>query len=160
MSQFRTAYSPPVRVAKAFHVDQVDKETGEITRIPMKGRTKQAHKDECDINNILTRYRKSGLIDHVNRYQGRYGDVSTAEDFQTSVNRVMEANAMFMSLPAEIRRRFDNDPAAFLDFMLDPEKIEQQRELGLVPPENPPVAPVAPEPDPEPAPEPAPVPKK
>ena len=37
--------------------------------------TKQSFKDECNINNIMSKYMKDGLIGHVNKHQGRYDDL-------------------------------------------------------------------------------------
>ena len=38
---------------------------------------------------------------------------------------------MFADLPSSIRTKFNNDPAQYLDFVQDPEKLEEMRELGL-----------------------------
>lgn len=95
---------------------------------------KQAFKDECDINQILRRFQKTGLVEHVRQTQGRYGDFVSAPEFQEACNLVIEARAMFDSLPSKVRKRFDNDPAAFLDFAQNPENEEGMRELGLLPP--------------------------
>lgn len=93
--------------------------------------TKQCFKDECDITKILAKYRKTGLIDHVNRFQGHYGDFSSAQDYHASLNQVLQANDMFMTLPSDIRTRFDNDPGKFLAFVEDPANAASMVELGL-----------------------------
>ncbi len=121
--------------------------------------TKQAHKDECDINRIMAKYQKTGVITHVSRYSMEYGD-ATNLDYQTALNTVLEAQRMFADLPSSVRRRFDEDPAQFLAFVQDPENVEEMRSLGLVDiPEEPIPIPVVmaanPVPD-KPAPEPAP----
>lgn len=96
--------------------------------------TKQEFTDECNVNNILKKYEKTGLIDHLNRYQGQYGDVALAVDYQEALNTVMEAEEMFMSLPSSIRNRFDNDPAAFLAFTENPANEAELIEMGLAHP--------------------------
>ena len=100
--------------------------------------TKQSFRDESNINRIVSKYRKTGLLDHVNRHQGFYGDV-TGVDYQTALHTVMQAEESFGTLPADLRKRFDNDPGAFLAFMADPAKREEQYALGLRerPPEEP-----------------------
>lgn len=98
--------------------------------------TQQCFKDECDINNIMARWVKDGLTTHVNRYQGRYEDVSTAEDYHTSLNRVIAAQEAFESLPATIRSKFENDTGKFLEFVGDPTNKDAMAELGLLPTEN------------------------
>lgn len=88
---------------------------------------------DCDINNIMARYERDGLIPHVNQYQGQYGDFAEVYDYQTALNVVMNAEECFMSLPAQIRKRFDNDPGAFLDFVSDPLNRSEMVSMGLIP---------------------------
>ncbi len=92
---------------------------------------KQSFKEECDINTILKKYEKTGLIDHVSKYNGQYADVTEAVDYQTALNTVMAGEAAFMSLPASIRTSFGNDPHEFLEFAQDPENQEALVEMGL-----------------------------
>lgn len=116
--------------------------------------TKQEFKDECDINVIMKRYEKDGFLAHFNKYQGQYGDFLDAPEFHEAQNKVLVATEMFMSLPAAIRSRFDNDPGAFLDFVGDPANGKELVELGLaraVDPDPAPPTPPAP-PDPPPVP--------
>lgn len=93
--------------------------------------TKQASRDECDINQIMRRYQKTGIVEHVNKYQGRYGDFLQVTDYQTALNQVQAANDAFMSLPSSVRSRFDNDPAKFLEFMENPLNQAEMIKLGL-----------------------------
>ena len=96
--------------------------------------TEQSHLKACDINNIMKRYEKTGLLDHVNTYGGNYGDFTFAEDYHTSLNKILAADEMFMSIPAEIRAKFANDPAEFLNFVHDPSNAEELVKLGLANP--------------------------
>lgn len=96
-------------------------------------RTKQAHKDECDIHRIMAQYKQSGLIHHVNSRAAMYVDVSEMGDYREALQQVEVAQGLFMELPAKTRAEFDNDPAAFLDFVSDPANEEEMRELGLLP---------------------------
>lgn len=107
---------------------------GERTRVAVTftqpSRTKQAHKDECDINRILARYKQTGVVEHLNRFQGDYGDL-VAVDYQTAMNTVIEAQNAFNVLPASVRKRFANDPAEFLAFVSDPANKNEMVEMGL-----------------------------
>lgn len=96
---------------------------------------------ETDINNIMAKYQKTGLLTHVARYAGNYGDFSEVPDYKTGVERVMAAEEMFMSLPAKIRDRFNNDPGKFIEFATDEKNLEEMRSMGLAP-----EAPMPPEP--------------
>lgn len=118
MVSIRTAYSPRERV-------QVSSDKPSLTV--------QSSKDECDINNILKKYVKTQLMDHVNVHQGSYGDYTSVQDYHTSVQQVMAAEEMFMSLPSGLRKRFGNDPAEFLAFVEDEANVDEARKLGLIP---------------------------
>jgi phage internal scaffolding protein len=94
-------------------------------------RTKQSFKAECDINNLLKKYQKTGMIDHVNKYKGQYGDLSNPVDYQTALNVIIAAQASFDSLPSSVRKRFGNDPGEFVQFVSDPKNKEALYDLGL-----------------------------
>lgn len=93
--------------------------------------TEQAPKNECDINNILKKYKVSGLVEHVNKYEGKYGDFSDAKSYQEAMNLVIKGEEAFMSLPANVRVKFNNDPVEFLDFVGNPANKEEMINLGL-----------------------------
>lgn len=97
------------------------------------GRTKQSFKAECDINNIMARFQRTGVFDFVNKHGAQYGDV-TGVDFQTAMDQVKHAKAMFGDLPASIRASFGNDPGAFLEFAQDPKNLPAMVEMGLATP--------------------------
>ncbi len=97
---------------------------------PGKGRTKQAPSAECDINQIMKKFVKTGTLSHANSYQGEYGFAS-AVDFHSAMNVVTRADQMFDALPAKIRDKFANDPAQFLDFVQDEKNDPEMIELGL-----------------------------
>lgn len=101
--------------------------------------THQALSQECDINRIMAKYQKTGVIEHRNTFQGVYGDYTNAPmDYQESLNAVIEAEEMFNTLPALMRKRFQNDPGAFIDFVADPENKEELVRLGLAKAQTPP----------------------
>lgn len=99
---------------------------------PDDGLTQQNFQEETDINNIMAKFAKTGLVEHVNRIAGSYGDFTTVQDYQLHLDQVMAADAAFMQLPAAIRRRFDNDPAHLLAFIQDPKNRDEAVSLGLV----------------------------
>lgn len=97
-----------------------------------EGRTKQSMRDECDINNILARYKKMGMVTHLSKNEGRFADVAEIGDFREAVERVERASEFFFGLPSDVRRAFDNDPATFLDAVQDPSRRDELVKLGLV----------------------------
>lgn len=125
-------------------------------------RTKQSFRDESEINNIVARYQKTGIVDHVAKYGGMYQDMPHQDDFHQAMNLVTEATSMFNELPSNLRGRFENDPAAFLEFVGNEDNHAEMVEMGLMPdprgpepapdaPEDPPVDPDPPEIPPAPA---------
>lgn len=111
--------------------------------------TKQSHKAECDINNILKQYKRTGIITHVQNARPTYQDLPDSIDFQQSMNTIIEAEKAFAALPSVVRRHFDNDPENFLAAFADEKQHDKLKEFGLIrspdpgPPENtqPPVPP-------------------
>lgn len=99
--------------------------------------TQQNFADESNINLILAKYAKTGLLDHVNKYGGQYADMPGEQDFHAAMNLVTSAQTMFADLPSGIRATFYNDPAQFLDFVENPENREEAIEMGLFPPDRP-----------------------
>lgn len=106
--------------------------------------TEQCHKDSCDINNILGRAQRTGILEHVAASKGYYGTAPTGDDFQRHQNIVAKAQSMFESLPSSIRNKFENNPAKYLDFMTQDKNYEAIKELGLDASHLKPPAPVAP----------------
>jgi len=106
-----------------------------------RSKTKLAFQAECDINKIMARYAETGLVAHVAKNQGHYGDVSTEVEYQEALGIIQAAGDTFASLPAKIRSRFHNNPGAFLEFVEKPENRDEMREMGLLPPKQPPLTP-------------------
>jgi len=105
--------------------------------------TKQSFKRECDINNIMARYRKTGVLDQdaINQRHAAFADISEIGDYQDCKNRILEAKKAFGDLPALVRNKFANDPAQLLDFVRDENNREEAIELGLIPKPEPPPGP-------------------
>lgn len=111
-----------------------------------KVRTQQHFKRECDINNILKRMRKNGGIvppSMLNMRQAFYSDVSNLGDFTTMQRQVIDAKTAFMTMSAQVRKRFNHDPAELIAFVQDNNNRDEAIELGLIPKPEP-----APEPEP------------
>lgn len=109
----------------------------EAVRFAVSGKsmTQQSFKDQCDINNIMKRFEATGLADHVKQHGGTYDDYTGLPlDYHAAMNSVVEAQQMFETLPAKVRKRFGNDPGDFLNFV-DTADDAAMREIGLLPPE-------------------------
>ncbi|RLA51446.1 MAG: hypothetical protein DRQ98_11485 [Gammaproteobacteria bacterium] len=91
---------------------------------------KQSFQAECNINNIMAKYQKTGVVDHINNHQANYGD-TTSDSFHDSMNIIADANSMFEELPSKVRKYFRNDPAQFLDYVQDPNNQDNLVDMGL-----------------------------
>lgn len=109
-----------------------------------KGFTVQADREDADINKIISRFQKTGQLPPSRRGEPFYGDVSDLRDLQDALIKIQEADELFMSYPAELRERFDNDPVKFVDFMSDEKNRPAAEELGLVVKAKPDIKPAAP----------------
>ena len=96
--------------------------------------TRQEFAEECDINVLMDKYEKQGIISHINPRTPQYLDLTGLPDLQTAHQIIQDATREFMALPANTRREFDNDPMKFVQFAEDPGNIDKMREWGLAPP--------------------------
>lgn len=94
--------------------------------------TKQAHKQECDINFILRQYQRTGIITHVQNARPTYEDLPDQHDYQDALNIQLEAQYAFDALPSKVRDHFMNDPGRFLAAFTDPAQQNYLRENGFL----------------------------
>ncbi len=88
------------------------------------GRTKQCHKDTCDINKIMARFDRTQTISHVAKYEGVYADFSDF-DFHEQTNKLTRGREIFDDLPAELRQEFGQSPAKFFKYVNDPANVDE-----------------------------------
>lgn len=103
--------------------------------------TKQEFTAECDINQILAKYQRTGALSHFARYAPQYGDF-TAIDLQEAYALAERAAQMFDDLPSSVRNEVKT-PEGFLNFVQDPSNRTRMQELGLT---ATPIAPIPPPP--------------
>lgn len=137
---FREAY--PDRMVLAAD-DDLDGETRKYAESDVAGesKTRQADLDASDINKIVKRFERDGIVPLSNR-EGLYLDVSEVPDYREAIEQVRRADEYFMSLPASSRAMFNNDPAEFLDKVNDPTQLDLLVEAGVIPKDE--VKPVVP----------------
>jgi len=95
--------------------------------------TNQSDKDSTDINIIMKRYEKTGLITDLlgNQRTPHYGDFSEVGDFHQLQNTLAKVTQAFSVLPAEVRSKFNNDPAEIIEFLNDENNDAEALKLGL-----------------------------
>jgi len=69
-----------VRSQLSFHIEVIDEKTGETEIIHDDGRTEQHHAESCDVNGIIERYDRTGILP-IPKRQGMYVDVSNLNQY-------------------------------------------------------------------------------
>lgn len=93
--------------------------------------TVQAPREEVNINSIMKRIEKGQLVD-AGPGEQVFQDISEFEGLEDARIKVQKANDDFMSLPADLRSRFHNDPVELVAFLADGNNRKEAVELGLV----------------------------
>lgn len=111
--------------------------TKKVTTINnLPSRTQKQFRDQVNVNSIMAKYRKTGLLDHVRKTPGVYADLTNLPDYSTAMNTIIRAQETFQTVPATIRQRFDNDPAKFIAFLDDDKNYDEAVKLGLIIPKE------------------------
>lgn len=112
-------------------------------------RAKQSFRDECDINLIMRKFQKTGVIEHVKQHGAKYGNFLAAPaSYHEAANLVKQAEQMFLTIPAKVRKAFGNDPGELLACVEaarngDADQFDRLAKLGLLKTVTAPQAPVA-----------------
>ena len=94
--------------------------------------TQENFREETEILNIIRRHDRNGVIDHVNKGKAIYGDFSEITDYRDMIHKLREADSAFAQVPSDIRKRFENDPAKFFNFVTDSANTAELEKMGLV----------------------------
>ena len=94
-------------------------------------RTQQQHKDECDVNQIIAKYKKTGLITHLNKNPGAYSDLTDIPSYTEALQTIITASDAFNALPSDFRYELHNDPQELINFLKNPANDERAIKLGL-----------------------------
>ena len=86
----------------------------------------QSHRDECDLNRILERFR-NGETDILDRVQGFYGDVTKMPtSYPEFFNLMKRGREFFDSLAPEIRSSFGNNFESFIVASQEPDFLSRK----------------------------------
>lgn len=95
-------------------------------------RTKQSDMERCDLRYQLARFQKTGLMGNLRSDEPLYGDFSEVDDLITAQNRLVDLEEQFMSMPAALRKKFDNDPLQMLEWLQKEENFDEAVKYGLL----------------------------
>lgn len=122
--------NPALRSGRNYDTALVSRLTGFEAPAGETSRTLQSQKDEADINVLVKRFGLGGPFP-VNVRAPKWGDFTGVGDFRSAMDAIRSAQASFYAMRPEVRARFDNDPARFVDFCSDPANVEEMRKMGL-----------------------------
>lgn len=104
---------------------RVQAPVGETTR------TQQHMGPACNINNIMKKYLKTGVIEHWNQRKPEFGDFSQAVDLQAAIQLVDSAQEEFLKLSSEVRNVAKNDPVLLLQLLATEQGTEALKAAGM-----------------------------
>ena len=121
---------PPVfRTAYNYDTDEVSNATA--IHFPEPTLCVQDQAKDTDINEIVRRFGLTGELPSGVRAP-TYGDFIFDGDYRDALEAIRNADESFMAMPADVRARFENDPAQFIDFVSDEANRAEAEKLGLV----------------------------
>lgn len=110
-----------------------------------KSLARQSEQQESDINFIMKRFEKTGVLPPDTR-EAVFTDVSSIGSYREVLEVIQRAQEGFMALPPSVREKFGNDPVQLMDFAADPAHLPELEELGIVEKTAKPVEPAPAEP--------------
>ena len=91
-----------------------------------QSRTVQSDRDSTDIKRLVN------TAPPFDPSQMTFADVTDIPDFRATQDRLADVYSRFAELPSEIREKFENEPANLVEFVQDPDNIDDAVELGLL----------------------------
>jgi len=96
--------------------------------------TVQADRDQADINFIVKQFGLTHELPYGNEVPefADYSDIPN--DYQQALAFIEDSRESFMQYPAEMRARFNNNPALLLDFLQSDTNRDEAIALGIISP--------------------------
>lgn len=109
-----------------------DKKERVVANTDGESLTQQHMKNDSDINVIVARYMKTGVLGNPNATRKPiFGDFSS-HDYMGMRNAIADMDQNFSALSARLRRRFNNDVYQLVRFVENPENTREALRLGLL----------------------------
>lgn len=125
-----------LRTGNNYDMDAASKASGFRNSKPSL--TVKSDKEDADINTIVRRFGLTGQIPSNVRVP-LSADFIDVVDFKDAMNAIRSAQESFAEMPAEVRKRFNNDPELFVAYCTEVKdgqlaNLEDMRKLGLAVP--------------------------
>jgi len=97
-----------------------------------KSLTQQHLRDSNNIRHIMEKSTRMGQRVHLPTEGMFYGDFTNIGSYHDSMNRMIQAQEAFMTLPSRVRSKFENDPGKLIQFLENPKNVQEAVELGIL----------------------------
>jgi hypothetical protein len=94
--------------------------------------TDQSMVKNQDINNIMKKYQKTGVLPQTRQALAQYLDVSEVPSLEEAHEAIIEARNMFNELPSDVRKLMDNDPTKLHEYCSNPENADFLVKRGVL----------------------------
>jgi phage internal scaffolding protein len=94
--------------------------------------TDQSYRKSSDLNVLIKKYKKTGVMPDLLQKKGQYGDFSNVPTLEAAFKAVNHAKMLFQELPAEVRKLMDNDPSKMELWLSDEVNHEIAEKYGLL----------------------------
>lgn len=92
----------------------------------------QSDAEDADINTLVKRFHITGEMPQRVTPPLEADFVGTTS-YQEALNLIRHAEESFMELPAEVRAKLNHDPGELVAIFSNPNRIQEARDLGLMP---------------------------
>lgn len=110
----------------------VPKDNRSVTENTLPSLTQQHHLDEVNINKIIARFNKTGVLGDGTLRTPQYADVSLFGDFSEAQQKIAEGRAAFAALPVSVKKLAGNDPTRLWEVLVDPDNRKILEEAGVL----------------------------
>lgn len=105
-------------------------------------------RQQQDVNNIVARYKTTGLDPYASRIGKQKFGFATSKSFSEALQAVAAVETAFAELPSNVRADFENDPSQWLDALgqapvAAPPEVVPPEALQAVAPESVPPKPTS-----------------
>jgi len=94
--------------------------------------TDQSFKKQCDINNLMKQYAKTGTFPHTTQIQPRFVDNTQIPSLEDAFDITNNAIQAFNQLPPDLRKLMDNNPANLENFIADENNRDSLLKHGIL----------------------------
>lgn len=94
-------------------------------------KTDQQWKKDCDVNEVMKKFKRTGQITHLAKKQGHFSDISEIPDLLAATKHINDAMELFSELDSATRKKFNNNPTELYEFLMDSKNDEEAIKLGL-----------------------------